>query len=96
MGFKITLNELIHRRLIRLQEEAIVNLQGSAFLAAMNHLTGRLQSNPDEVGEIIFHLSQEEPVHSTVEGPLAMTFAIYELAQVVWIIRVDRLAAPHE
>jgi hypothetical protein len=96
MNFEIVFNALFRVRVLELHTEAGAFGQDAAFSAAFSSLVGRLQDDPSTVGEVLFHLSQGEPVHHAVEAPVSLHFAIFEQDHSVWLFRINRLAAPQE
>jgi hypothetical protein len=91
MNYDVVLSEHLNERISQLEAEATAQGQGSQFRSALQTITGLLATDPMHAGELKYHLPTGAPVLAISRVPLAVTYAVYEQAQVVWVFRVQRL-----
>jgi hypothetical protein len=96
MAFTVDVSGVIRGRIHLLLREALATGQAQAFRASFVTLIRDLQADPFLPGEIKYHLGSHIPVHGAARAPVAMSFAIHEPSQVVWVLKIDRMIAPGE
>jgi hypothetical protein len=94
MEFQVHFIGDMDRRLRELSFQAVQH--GQDIVAAYDRMVVRLRQDPLAHGEALYHFSNDEPAHHYVDAPLSMWFVIHVAFRVVFIYRLDRLAASDE
>jgi len=93
MAFTISISQQIRQELRAMQEAADRASTGDLLLSAIRTISERLQTDPLEYGEVLYHLpSSLNPVHVGITIPLAIIVAVYPQAQRVWLVKVRALS----
>jgi hypothetical protein len=96
MSYRLVFGEDIRAKIDRFTAEATAQGQGSRFSRAVRSLHERLGADPMGAGELKYHLTTGTPDFMVSEEPLVFHYAVYEAAQAVWVVRVERLGGAGE
>ena len=94
MGYRVEFTKPVLDRNDQLTREAIQHGQDAAGI--VRAMVANLREDPLIRGEALYHFSNGEPAHHYVESPISMWFVIHVAFRVVFIYRLDRMAASDE
>ncbi len=92
MEYAIVISAAVRERFLAFQQQAAEASVGDRLLAAIHSSTARLRTNPQDFGEMLYHLPGTNwPVHLAVVAPLAVVFTIHEAGRQVWVVNAHTL-----